>query len=273
MRVGVYIDGFNLYYGGRALCGSGTPGWRWLDVRALVNARLPRSWVDAAIERVVYCTARVSGIDDPSSPIDQDRYLRALELSGAVDHIEYGNFVARVRTSPLATAGRKGKPKIVQSGWPVMVKDAVREDVPEARFVVSHLHREEKGSNVNVATHLLADVFRGEVDAVVIVSNDSDLKLPIALARQHVAVGLLTPAGRLAGDLAFDPDDGAGSHWQAALDAAAFEAHQLPDPVGPVAKPDSWWQASDALSCSALTQPLRGLGFFLAGLTAPTAFS
>jgi uncharacterized LabA/DUF88 family protein len=240
MRVGVYIDGFNLYYGGRALCGAGTPGWRWLDVRALVSGRLPSSWTGATIERVVYCTARVSGIDDPSSPLDQDRYLRALELSGAVDHIEYGNFVARVRRSPLATAGRKGKPRIVLSEWPVMVKDATRADVQGARFVVSHLHREEKGSDVNVATHLLADVFRRDVDAVVVVSNDSDLKLPTALARQHVPVGLLTPAGRLAGDLAFDRNEGVGRHWQAVLDAAAFAAHQLPDPVGPVAKPAGW---------------------------------
>jgi len=240
VKVGVYIDGFNLYYGGRALCGAGTPGWRWLDVRALVSTRLPSNWTHATIERVVYCTARVSGIDDPSSPLDQDRFLRALELSGAVDHVEYGNFVARVRTSPLATAGRKGKPRIVQSAWPVMIKDGMRADVPDARFVVSHLHREEKGSDVNVATHLLADAFRREVDAVVVVSHDSDLKLPISLARRYVPVGLVTPGGRLAGDLAFDRNEGVGRHWQAILDAPAFMAHQLPDPVGLVAKPSGW---------------------------------
>jgi uncharacterized LabA/DUF88 family protein len=240
VRVGVYIDGFNLYYGGRALCGASTPGWRWLDVRALVASRLPARWTGAMIDRVVYCTARVSGIDDPSSPLDQDRYLRALELSCAVDHIEYGNFVARVRNSALATAGRRGKPKIVQSAWPVMVKDAAQNDVPDARFVVSHLHREEKGSDVNLATHLLADVLQPRVDAIVVVSNDSDLKLPISLARQHVPVGVVTPAGRLAGDLAFDRSEGVGSHWQALLDEAAFRSHQLPDPVGPVAKPVGW---------------------------------
>jgi uncharacterized LabA/DUF88 family protein len=55
-----------------------------------------------------------------------------------------------------------------------------------------------------VATHLLVDIFKGNADAVVVVSNDSDLKLPISLARQHVPVGLLAPGGRLAGDLAFD---------------------------------------------------------------------
>jgi hypothetical protein len=31
----VYVDGFNLYDGARALCGRGTPGWRWLDLRGL----------------------------------------------------------------------------------------------------------------------------------------------------------------------------------------------------------------------------------------------
>lgn len=240
VRVGAYIDGFNLYYGGRALCGPGDPGWRWLDVRALIASRLPSRWSGATIERVIYCTARVSGIDDPSSPIDQDRYLRALELSGAVDHIEYGHFVARVRKSVLAVAGRRGRPEIVRSTWPVMVKDAARTDVPDARFVVSHLHREEKGSDVNVATHLLADVLQRRVDAVIVVSNDSDLKLPIAYARQHVPVGLVTPGGWLAGDLAFDRHEGVGSHWQAVLDAEAFRAHQLPDPVGPVDKPVGW---------------------------------
>jgi hypothetical protein len=38
MRVGVYVDGYNLYYGGRALSGRGTAGWRWLDIRALAQA-------------------------------------------------------------------------------------------------------------------------------------------------------------------------------------------------------------------------------------------
>jgi hypothetical protein len=38
VRIGVYVDGFNLYYGGRGLCGRGTPGWRWLDLRALATS-------------------------------------------------------------------------------------------------------------------------------------------------------------------------------------------------------------------------------------------
>lgn len=121
-----------------------------------------------------------------------------------------------------------------------MVKDSARNDVPAARFMVSHLHREEKGSDVNLATHLLADVFRGDIDGAVVVSNDSDLKLPVKLARTMVPTGLITPSGQLAGDLRFDADEGAGNHWQALLDEAAYRSHQLPELVGPVARPPSW---------------------------------
>jgi hypothetical protein len=37
LRVGIYIDGYNLYYGGRGTCGRGAAGWRWLDLRQLVT--------------------------------------------------------------------------------------------------------------------------------------------------------------------------------------------------------------------------------------------
>ncbi len=56
MRIGVYVDGFNLYYGARGLCGRSTPGWRWLDLRALAADLAGRraNWPAAQIERVVY---------------------------------------------------------------------------------------------------------------------------------------------------------------------------------------------------------------------------
>jgi hypothetical protein len=41
--VRAYIDGFNLYYGGKALAeatvgAGGAPSWKWLDLRALVQS-------------------------------------------------------------------------------------------------------------------------------------------------------------------------------------------------------------------------------------------
>ena len=86
MRIGVYIDGFNLYYGARGLCGRGTPGWRWLDLRALSADLVSRrtNWSGAQVERVVYCTARIDGVSNPSGQLDQDVYLKALVAAGSV---------------------------------------------------------------------------------------------------------------------------------------------------------------------------------------------
>jgi hypothetical protein len=44
--------------------------------------------------------------------------------------------------------------------------------------MVSHVHREEKGSDVNVGAHLLLDILQGDVEAAIVVSNDSDLSVP-----------------------------------------------------------------------------------------------
>jgi len=102
VRIGVYVDGFNLYYGARGLCGRGTPGWRWLDLRALAADLVSRrtNWHSAYVERVVYCTARIDSVSNPSGQADQDVYLKALVAAGSVDHIEYGTYVAVSRWRP-----------------------------------------------------------------------------------------------------------------------------------------------------------------------------
>ena len=57
---------------------------------------------------------------------------------------------------------------------------------------------EEKGSDVNLASHLLLDTFRKDCDAAFVVSNDSDLVTPIEIVRQRFGndVGLLNPYPR-----------------------------------------------------------------------------
>ena len=107
--------------------------------------------------------------------------------------------------------------------------------------MVSYSHYEEKGSDVNVATHLLLDVLDGHVDAVIVISNDSDLKLPIRSARQRVPVGIVNPSsGHLAGDLRGEHHDGVGGHWWYQLSAADFRACQLPTTVGSSHRPAGW---------------------------------
>lgn len=138
MKVGVYIDGYNLYYGGRGLCGRSTPGWRWLDLKALVSdlvAIQPR-WQDPVIETVTQYTARVSGSSDPIGQREQDIYLRSLERYGSATRISYGHCVAGGATAPLATAGRNGKPVISRPKWPLMVQDGAEQDVNVASLLL-----------------------------------------------------------------------------------------------------------------------------------------
>ena len=245
MRVGAYVDGYNLYYGMRAHCGRGSPGWRWLDIRALlstlVGERLRWTESGAELHRVVYCTARISARDNPSGHDDQDVYLQALRASGSVDHIEFGRYVARVRRAPLATPDRRGRPVLTHPAGPLMVKDRAGVDDPDAIFMVSAAYREEKGSDVNVASLLLLDVLDGRVDAAVVVSNDSDLALPVRAARERVPVGLVNPGtGYIAGELKGLPIDGVGGHWWRQLTAGDCKTHQLPDPAAGHRRPAGW---------------------------------
>lgn len=243
MLVGVYVDGYNLYYGGRSVCGRGVAGWRWLDIRSLVRSVIEAqgAWEDAHIVKVTYCTARVDGATNPSAHADQDVYLKALKATKSVDHIEYGNYVARTKKAFLATEGSNHRPQITTSEWPVMVRDQQGAQVPNAQFMVSYLHLEEKGSDVNVASHLLLDVVSGEIDAAVVVSNDSDLAFPIREARRRLPLGLINPRdGRTAGDLTGDKSDGVGNHWWWKLKESLYRDHQLPDQAGGYTKPSGW---------------------------------
>src|SRR5579864_7097270 len=178
MRVSVLVDAYNLYYAGRKLCGRGAPGWRWLDVRSMAAALVAEQsavWPGATVERVVYCTARIKGAANPSGAADQDVYLKALLASGSVDHIEYGNYIAKVVKRPLATEGvgtrsgrppRPGPPVIVNPAWPIMIQRNGA-PVPDATFMASVATWEEKGSDVNVASHLLVNVLAGGAQAAV----------------------------------------------------------------------------------------------------------
>jgi hypothetical protein len=199
----------------------------------------------------------------------KDAYLKALQ-SGVVDHVELGYYVARVKRAPLAIEGPSGKPILSTSGWPVQVQSASGQAVPQARFLVSYAYREEKGTDVNVASHLLTDVLTRRVDAAIVISNDSDLAFPIRAARDHVPVGVVNPSkGPMAGALRGVTTDGVGRHWWYQLQASDYRSSQLPDPTSGVNRPAGWWNRSQMVyigwfltdTVIYTTRPLRGPGF------------
>ena len=245
MKVGVYIDGFNLYYGGRAPLGRSAPGWRWLDLRQLSQRLLHRreDWLEhgAVIERIVYCTAFIDGQHNRQGRLDQDNYVRALRAYRSFDHLETGRFSTRVRNGLLAIRDQHGQPSVVTSQWPVVIQNEQGESVPKARFMVSYLRLEEKGSDVNVASHLLMDVLDGRVNAAIVISNDSDLRLPVQTIRKRVPTGTVNPSSSpRAGDLRGNSTDGVGGHWWYRLAKTDFVSCQLPDPAGSIQRPQGW---------------------------------
>ena len=162
MRAYVYVDGLNLYYG--AL--KGTP-YKWLNLAELCRLLLPKD----EIVQIKYYTAVVDArADDPDAPTRQQFYLRALRTIPNLS-IYFGHFLTQERWLPLVSPQPK-QPKKVRV-----------------------YKTEEKGSDVNLATHLVRDGFRNEYEVAVVVTNDSDLLEPIRAVRHELAlpVGLLNP--------------------------------------------------------------------------------
>jgi hypothetical protein len=243
MKILVVVDAYNLYYAGRKLCGRGVPGWRWLDLRSLASQLLAEQQpgLAASSTTIVYCTARIDAVSNPSGAVDQDVYLKALLASGSVDRIDYGHYVARVKYAPLARPDRKGRPVLVRPDWPIRVKNGQGAPDPDAQFMASVAHWEEKGSDVNVASRLLIGVLDGSADAAVVISNDSDLRLPIQEARLRVPVGLVNPGSSFtAGALQGFPSVGVGGHWWRTLRADDYTSHQLTDPSAGYPRPAGW---------------------------------
>lgn len=245
MRVGVYVDGYNLYYGGRKVCGRGRAGWRWLNLRELAYS--VATWQGASIERVVYCTARVNSAESPSASNDQSIYIRALQATNSIDVLELGRYVAWPKTDPLTDVDAKGRARVIQPDgtetWDPRLPITRATDCNGTPMLQATVRRrEEKGSDVNVATHLLHDVLTGCIDAAIVISNDSDLSLPLKMSRQRVPLGTVNPGTNpLAGALKGLPAEGVGGHWWRPLSAADYNSHQLPNHIGgTIHRPAGW---------------------------------
>lgn len=223
-----YVDGFNLYYGGSSLAyrADGNRSWKWLDLRALVQSIADVRWRDREphVQHVTYCTARILG--GSAAFARQAAYLRALELSRSADLIEYGLFKETYKRYPRATRDDKGRPVLTRSGgFPRMVGVS---------------HREEKGSDVNLASRLLIDALTARMDAAIVVSNDSDLALPVREVRDRMPVGTVCPhPGPIHGSLRPATDPGSG-HWYHSLTMEELTAHQLPNPCEDINRPREW---------------------------------
>lgn len=87
-------------------------------------------------------------------------------------------------------------------------------------------HREEKGSDVNLAVHMLHDAWSNLYDCAVVVSNDSDLAEAMRLVRSMgKAVGIMCTANQPVVELKKH------AHFVRPIRPIHLTSSQLPDPL------------------------------------------
>ncbi|MBW4039858.1 MAG: NYN domain-containing protein [Acidobacteria bacterium] len=150
LRTTLYVDGFNLYYGAAK-----NTRLKWVNVIVLAETVLP----GLRVNRTRYFTAMVKSTPtDPQQAQRQQTYIRALESLPNLT-VHYGHYQA--------------------------TKIRAKACNPPPDSVLVH-KTEEKGTDVNLATYILADAFRDECDQLVVITNDSDLAEPIRIVNSEL---------------------------------------------------------------------------------------
>jgi len=228
MKARVYVDGFNFYYGAVR----GRQGRKWLDFRKFGERIIPHG---TEFDELHYFTTRVTARPDaPHGPTRQDAFLRAIATLPGV-HVHEGVFKSKhkrrrlVDPQPMSTS-KKGKPggpyvPLKELGWPT--------------YVWAY-NTEEKQSDVNLAVKLVADCIDDLMGVAVVVSDDTDLSTPVALARERgCRVVIVSPRGYWLRELAPEQHDVHSIH------AGVLERCQMPDPLvigdgTEIRKPAGW---------------------------------
>jgi len=207
LRTIIYIDGFNFYY--RAVKKT---KYKWLDFKSLFLKLLSSK---NQIIQIKYFTALVSGKQNPNKPVKQQTYIRALQSFIPEIKVYYGHFLSHEVYLPTAEQSNKNKK-------------------------VKVIKTEEKGSDVNLAVHLLNDAWLNKYDCAIIVSNDSDLAEAMNLVRKHhpdKILGLVMPgAGHPSKELM------KYANFVKRIREGVLRNSQLPDPIPGtnIKKPIDW---------------------------------
>ena len=105
------------------------------------------------------------------------------------------------------------------------------------------MRTEEKRSVVNLATLLLFDCFNDEYDEAVVISNDSDLTLPIEIVvnefKKDVLVINPQPKGKVSQELVAAATANYNRINRKVITESQFPA-ELRDSKGIIRKPSSW---------------------------------
>lgn len=182
MRAYVYVDGFNLYYG----CLKKTKH-KWLDLNKLVSLYFPKY----TISKIKYFSAVTkSRSNDLQKPVRQQMYFRALETNKNTEII-LGSFLENEVCFYVPEKTKNGSQ---QNAFVKFLLNKVYLPLSGSNFLAVK-KTEEKGSDVNLASHLVMDAYEKKFDVAIVISNDSDLLEPIRIVNNmgKLRVRLLNP--------------------------------------------------------------------------------
>ena len=202
----IYIDGFNLYYGAV----KNTP-WKWLDMERYFSLLLPHD----DIQIIKYFTAKILG----SHKANQEAYIKALSTLNKVQII-YGLFKYKKIKCLVKNCTHQGSKLF---------------DVPE-----------EKGTDVNIAVHMIKDAINDECDRLIVVSGDSDL-VPavkaVKLITPNKIVIVYVPANNIVRGAANELRNSSDRHKTLPnnlLPKAQFPDQLIDSEGGIIQKPEAW---------------------------------
>ena len=214
----IYVDGFNLYYSVLR-----RTNLKWLDLVALFRDHVLDS--NAQLLEVRYYTAPILArmSDDPQSVQRQRIYLQALR-----------------KMHPDQLKIIEGRIAVTTPFQRLVRPIAGASDI--SRVQVYDFN--EKKTDVNLASDLLAGAWTGAFDQAVICSNDTDLEPALATLRKYhpqLRLGIVAPVRGsdnryIAADLKQHAD------WSKALSMVHISNAQLPDriPASSLRRPETW---------------------------------
>lgn len=188
LRTRIYIDGYNLYYG----CLRNTP-YKWLDVLELFEKHI--------LPSILY---RTEPDADPSTfLLDSDcavKYFTAKILERAARATDSVSSQAHYHNALERHCGGRvhftlGSYSIYKSNQSLVdIEDPSRQ--PRDCTKVEVWKFEEKQSDVNLALQIYDDALSGDIDQVVLVTNDTDFAPALDMLKKrcpHIVRGVVIP--------------------------------------------------------------------------------
>lgn len=212
MKIAAYFDGFNFYHG----LTEGTK-YRWCNLLQLCKQFVPEG---EYIKLKLFAAHSREYLDDVGKPIRQNTYLSALKTLPEFEFIA-SKFSGFEKSFPLLDSP-KDKPEFVKvRGY------------------------KEKGADVNLASHLLADGINNLYDLAIVATNDSDLVEPVKVARYVLKKKVYLLITCKESRVRASKELMEYANYHRIIEAKHLQASLFPDVIGrdgrpAIRKPESW---------------------------------